>query len=171
MGIDNRWFCFLHTSLSISSLITDCASTFIYSFTDGFALRNSSMLTWCCESFHFLYSWFRWSAFWRIRDFDCSEWCLLNMGLAEPCLSCLCFGWLTFVLSIYFCVISLYLLNRYDLVWIKVITTDKYWSSWKKLGHAIDFFDFNIIFYMIALFYRLGWKVSSSGFVSFQPSF
>ena len=40
----------------------------------------------------------------------------------------------------------------------------------KMLGHAIDFFDFNIIFYMIALFYRLGWKVSASGFI-FLPTF
>ncbi len=41
----------------------------------------------------------------------------------------------------------------------------------KKFGLGLDFSIIDIIFYMIALFYHIGWKVSSSGFVSFQPSF
>ena len=112
MGIDNRWFCFLHTSLSISSLITDCANTFIYSFTDGFALRNSSMLTWCCESFHFWYCFALSWAFAFIKFLEYSECLWDQKGLWQPLTSFLGRFCISFVLSISLSVISLYLLNN-----------------------------------------------------------
>ena len=40
----------------------------------------------------------------------------------------------------------------------------------KKFGLGLVFFIIDIIFYMIALFYHLGWKVSASGFI-FLPTF
>ena len=39
----------------------------------------------------------------------------------------------------------------------------------KKFGLTIDFFQFDIIFYIDSIVLSLGWKVSASGFISFQP--
>ena len=48
---------------------------------------------------------------------------------------------------------------------------NKYTQIKKKFGLAIDFFESKIIFNIDSDCYRLGWKVSASGFISFQPLF
>ena len=56
----------------------------------------------------------------------------------------------------------------YDLM---SLLSNKYEDIKKKFGLAIDFFELKIIFYIDSVCYRLGWKVSASGFIPFQPLF